>query len=73
DIARDGMLEGPSTDLYQEIIPKTDIQLVASGGISCMDDILKMKEISCSGTIIGKAIYEGNISLQQLQNFMENA
>ncbi|UOU97593.1 1-(5-phosphoribosyl)-5-[(5-phosphoribosylamino)methylideneamino]imidazole-4-carboxamide isomerase [Chryseobacterium daecheongense] len=73
DISKDGMLEGPSTDLYQEILNQTSVQLIASGGISCMDDVLKMKEIGCSGTIIGKAIYEGRISLQQLQNFMKNA
>lgn len=73
DISKDGMLEGPSTGLYQEILNQTSVQLIASGGISCMDDVLKMKEIGCSGTIIGKAIYEGRISLQQLQNFMKNA
>lgn len=73
DIAKDGMLEGPSTGLYQEILNQASVQLIASGGISCMDDVLKMKEIGCSGTIIGKAIYEGRISLQQLQNFMDNA
>lgn len=73
DISKDGMLEGPSTDLYQDILSQTSIQLVASGGISCIEDVYKMKEIGCSGTIIGKAIYEGRISLEQLKNFIENA
>ncbi|MCQ9639563.1 1-(5-phosphoribosyl)-5-[(5-phosphoribosylamino)methylideneamino]imidazole-4-carboxamide isomerase [Chryseobacterium sp. WG14] len=73
DIAKDGMLEGPSTGLYIEILYKTGIQLTASGGISGIKDVYKMKDIGCSGTIIGKAIYEGKISLQQLQNFIENA
>ncbi|BAP31513.1 1-(5-phosphoribosyl)-5-[(5-phosphoribosylamino) methylideneamino]imidazole-4-carboxamide isomerase [Chryseobacterium sp. StRB126] len=74
DISKDGMLEGPSTDLYIEILSKTSLlQLVASGGISGIKDVYKMKDIGCSGTIIGKAIYEGKISLQQLQNFIENA
>ncbi|MCS3869811.1 phosphoribosylformimino-5-aminoimidazole carboxamide ribotide isomerase [Chryseobacterium ginsenosidimutans] len=73
DISKDGMLEGPSTELYQEILTQTSIELVASGGISGIEDVYKMKEIGCSGTIIGKAIYEGRISLQQLQNFIENA
>lgn len=73
DISKDGMLEGPSTDLYKEIINKTSIQLIASGGISCIEDVEKMKEIGCSGTIIGKAIYEGKIELKELQNFMNNA
>ncbi|WP_160137690.1 1-(5-phosphoribosyl)-5-[(5-phosphoribosylamino)methylideneamino]imidazole-4-carboxamide isomerase [Chryseobacterium sp. c4a] len=73
DISKDGMLEGPSTELYIEILYKTSLQLVASGGISGIKDVYKMKDIGCSGTIIGKAIYEGKISLQQLQNFIENA
>lgn len=73
DISKDGMLEGPSTGLYIEILYKTSVQLVASGGISGIMDVHKMKDIGCSGTIIGKAIYEGKISLQQLQNFIENA
>ncbi|MGU3375124.1 1-(5-phosphoribosyl)-5-[(5-phosphoribosylamino)methylideneamino]imidazole-4-carboxamide isomerase [Chryseobacterium sp. M5A1_1a] len=73
DISKDGMLEGPSTGLYIEILYKTTVQLVASGGISGIKDVYKMKDIGCSGTIIGKAIYEGKISLQQLQNFIENA
>ncbi|MGO4709770.1 1-(5-phosphoribosyl)-5-[(5-phosphoribosylamino)methylideneamino]imidazole-4-carboxamide isomerase [Chryseobacterium sp. 2TAF14] len=68
DISKDGMLEGASEDLYKEILDKTNIQLIASGGISCIEDIHKMKEIGCSGTIIGKAIYEGRISLKNLQN-----
>ncbi|WP_343608521.1 1-(5-phosphoribosyl)-5-[(5-phosphoribosylamino)methylideneamino]imidazole-4-carboxamide isomerase [Chryseobacterium oranimense] len=73
DISKDGMLEGPSTDLYKEILDKTSVKLTASGGISCIEDVYSMKEIGCSGTIIGKAIYEGKISLQQLQKFIENA
>lgn len=73
DISKDGMLEGPSTGLYTEVLYKTSVQLVASGGISGIKDVYKMKDIGCSGTIIGKAIYEGKISLQQLQNFIENA
>lgn len=73
DISRDGMLQGASDELYEEILGKTEVQLIASGGISCIEDIEQMKEIGCSGTIIGKAIYEGKISLLQLQNFIENA
>jgi len=73
DISKDGMLEGPSTDLYKEILDKTSVSLTASGGISCIEDVYRMKEIGCSGTIIGKAIYEGKISLSQVQKFIENA
>lgn len=66
DISKDGMLQGPSTKLYQEIIENSNIELIASGGISNIEDVQKMKEIGCAGTIIGKAIYEGRISLEQL-------
>lgn len=73
DISKDGMLEGPSTELYQNILSRTSIQLVASGGISGIKDVSRMKEIGCTGTIIGKAIYEGRIELKELQKFIENA
>jgi len=73
DISKDGMLQGASTELYEEILNKTKVQLIASGGIACLEDVQKMKEIGCSGTIIGKAIYEGRISLKDLQNFISNA
>ncbi|KQT23246.1 1-(5-phosphoribosyl)-5-[(5-phosphoribosylamino)methylideneamino] imidazole-4-carboxamide isomerase [Chryseobacterium sp. Leaf405] len=73
DISKDGMLEGPSTDLYKDILEKTNVQLVASGGISGIEDVHQMKQIGCSGTIIGKAIYEVKIELKELQKFIENA
>lgn len=73
DISKDGMLAGPSTDLYKDIVNQTWVQLIASGGISGMEDVYSMQKIGCSGTIIGKAIYEGKITLQQLQNFITNA
>lgn len=73
DISKDGMLQGASDELYREILEKTEVQLIASGGISCIEDVEQMKGIGCSGTIIGKAIYEGKINLQQLQNFIEHA
>ena len=66
DIAKDGMLEGPSTDLYREIIARTNIQLIASGGITSVDDLLMLQQIGCEGAIIGKAIYEGKIELSEL-------
>ncbi|CAM3599041.1 1-(5-phosphoribosyl)-5-[(5-phosphoribosylamino)methylideneamino] imidazole-4-carboxamide isomerase [Flavobacterium saliperosum S13] len=73
DIAKDGMLEGPSFELYQEIsetIPR--IKLIASGGISTFDELPRLAELGCEGTIIGKAIYEGRISLKQLENYILN-
>lgn len=71
DISKDGMLEGPSFDLYQEILASTpDLKLIASGGISTFDELPKLAEMGCEGTIIGKAIYENRISLKQLEDFI---
>jgi phosphoribosylformimino-5-aminoimidazole carboxamide ribotide isomerase len=67
DIAKDGMMMGPSTDLYKKIIEThKNIQLIASGGIRHMDDVMEMKEIGMAGAIIGKAIYEGKIDIKEL-------
>jgi len=66
DIARDGMLEGPSIELYTDILSETNIDLVASGGISNYGDLIMLKKIGCSGAIIGKAIYEARITLKEL-------
>jgi phosphoribosylformimino-5-aminoimidazole carboxamide ribotide isomerase len=71
DISKDGMMEGPSLDLYKEILSKfPSLHLIASGGISCFDDLIILKEIGCSGAIVGKAIYEGKIQLSQLKSFI---
>jgi len=77
DIAKDGMLEGPSFDLYKKIMVtlsavEGSIKLIASGGISTFDEIPKLAELGCEGTIIGKAIYENKISLKQLENYILN-
>ncbi|WP_298238279.1 1-(5-phosphoribosyl)-5-[(5-phosphoribosylamino)methylideneamino]imidazole-4-carboxamide isomerase [uncultured Algibacter sp.] len=77
DISKDGMLEGPSFDLYKEIIGECSnsssgqsIKLIASGGISHIDELPRLIELGCEGVIIGKAIYEDRISLQQLEKFV---
>jgi phosphoribosylformimino-5-aminoimidazole carboxamide ribotide isomerase len=71
DIAKDGMLEGPSFELYQKILMQVpNLKLIASGGIAAFDELPKLAEIGCEGTIIGKAIYENKISLKQLENFI---
>ena len=73
DILKDGMLEGPSFELYLRILEQTkDLKLIASGGISTFDELPKLAELGCEGTIIGKAIYEGRISLKQLEIFISN-
>ena len=67
DISKDGMMQGPSIDLYKKIISEhPEIHLTASGGVSNLDDVKKLKETGCTGVIIGKAIYENLITLEQL-------
>ena len=68
DVAKDGALEGPSLELYQNIVQKfPQLHFVASGGVSNMDDVYRLQEVGCKGVIIGKAIYEGRVTLQELK------
>ena len=76
DISKDGMLQGPAFDLYRRILEHTQplaqdgVKLIASGGISGMDDLNRLSHLGCDGAIIGKAIYEQNISLKELENYI---
>lgn len=73
DISKDGMLQGPSFELYQTLLKSIPpFKLIASGGISCFEELPKLKELGCEGVIIGKAIYEGKISLKQLESYQLN-
>lgn len=73
DIAKDGMLQGPSFDLYarlQAAYPEQDI--IVSGGISRMDDIRRLNDMGLRHVIVGKAIYEGRITLNELSQWLQN-
>jgi phosphoribosylformimino-5-aminoimidazole carboxamide ribotide isomerase len=79
DISKDGMLQGPSFDLYQKILNQTSIvtssavekiKLIASGGISTYDELPRLAAMGCEGTIVGKAIYEHKISMKQIEKFI---
>ena len=71
DIDKDGMLEGPSFDLYEKIIAENpNIKLIASGGITSASDLEKVKSIGCEGAIIGKALYENRIKFNDLKPFL---
>ena len=86
DISKDGMLEGPSFELYKKIIDQCSvtssvvekmseangIKLIASGGISTFDELPKLAEMGCEGTIIGKALYEHKISMKDIENYILN-
>lgn len=74
DIAKDGMLQGPTFDLYarlQSAYPEQEI--IVSGGISKMDDIHRLNEMGLRHVIVGKAIYEGRITLNELSQWLQNA
>jgi len=70
DIKKDGKLQGPSIELYQKIIEQFPaLHLIASGGVSSLDDLIELEEIGCSAAIVGKAIYENKITISELANF----
>jgi phosphoribosylformimino-5-aminoimidazole carboxamide ribotide isomerase len=70
DIGKDGLLQGPSIDFYKKILAQfPTLHLIASGGVTTIDDLQQLKQIGCSASIVGKAIYENKISLTELQNF----
>jgi phosphoribosylformimino-5-aminoimidazole carboxamide ribotide isomerase len=70
DVSKDGRLEGPSIKLYQSLIQLfPNLKLVASGGVSSLQDLETLDAIGCAGAIVGKAIYENRISLESLQQF----
>lgn len=70
DVAKDGMMQGPSVDLYKEmnqLFPK--LQIIASGGVSKMADIEELAALNIYGVVVGKAIYEGKISMKNIADF----
>jgi phosphoribosylformimino-5-aminoimidazole carboxamide ribotide isomerase len=70
DISKDGLLEGSSNDLYASVLMDfPELKLIASGGVSSMDDLHKLREIGCFGAIVGKAIYEKRVTLKELEKF----
>ena len=70
DIKKDGKLQGPSIELYEKIINQfPTLNLIASGGVSSLDDLIELEEFGCSAAIVGKAIYENKITINDLANF----
>jgi len=71
DVAKDGLLQGPSFDLYKNLQDKCpDLKIIASGGVSGIEDVEKLAKMNIYGVIIGKAIYENRIKLTDLQRFL---
>ncbi|MFL0064335.1 1-(5-phosphoribosyl)-5-[(5-phosphoribosylamino)methylideneamino]imidazole-4-carboxamide isomerase [Tenacibaculum maritimum] len=75
DIAKDGMLAGPSFELYKDILNEgnTNLKLIASGGVSTLNQVSKLEAMGCEGVVIGKAIYEHKITLKDLENYRINS
>jgi phosphoribosylformimino-5-aminoimidazole carboxamide ribotide isomerase len=72
DISKDGMLLGPGFVMYENILKRMKLKLIASGGVSNLEEIPRLASIGCEGAIIGKAIYENRISLKDLESFILN-
>ena len=71
DISRDGMLQGPSIELYKQVMQRfPTMHLIASGGVSGMDDIIRLDEAGIPAVVFGKALYEGRITMKDLKRFM---
>jgi phosphoribosylformimino-5-aminoimidazole carboxamide ribotide isomerase len=71
DISKDGMLQGPATELYKKMLSEeSDMYLIASGGVRCIRDIELLHEAGVHAVIFGKAIYEGKIKLKELSQFI---
>ena len=71
DISKDGMLQGPSIELYKEIMKEfPEMHLIASGGVSCLQDIIALEEAGIHAVVFGKALYEGRITMKDLIRFM---
>ncbi|WP_226999000.1 1-(5-phosphoribosyl)-5-[(5-phosphoribosylamino)methylideneamino]imidazole-4-carboxamide isomerase [Flavisolibacter tropicus] len=71
DVSKDGALQGPATELYKSITEKFPaLHFIASGGVSSIDDVYRLEDAGCKGVIIGKAIYEGRIKLDELKRFI---
>lgn len=73
DISKDGMLKGSSVELYARIREQLpDLKLIASGGVSSLKELEKLRDMGCYGAIVGKALYEGHISMKDLKNYIRN-
>lgn len=72
DISRDGMLSGPNVKATKRLTDDTGLDIIASGGVSCMQDLKELHEAGIRGAIIGKALYENRIDLKEAVMLYEN-
>ena len=73
DISRDGMLQGPSISLYRKLVNDfPNLEFIASGGVSGINDVLELNKIGVSGIIIGEAYYEGRITIDEIKKLIKD-
>ena len=73
DISRDGMLQGAAIELYEDLVRRyPNMNIIASGGVGTLDDIRRIADTGVQGAVVGKAIYEGKITLEELAD-LQNA
>lgn len=74
DVSKDGLLQGPSLKLYQQVLDDfPELELIASGGVSSVDDLRRLRDIGCQGAIVGKALYENRIGMNDITTFISYA
>ncbi len=71
DISRDGMLSGPNFDIYKELSEKTNLDIIASGGVTTISDIQKLNDMNMYGAIIGKALYDNKLDFKEAKRAIE--
>ena len=73
DISRDGMMQGPNFAATKRLIDKTQMDIIGSGGVSSIGDLLKLQEIGCAGAILGRAMYEGAFTVPDALGAIQTA
>ena len=66
DISRDGMMEGPNLEALAEVARTSAVPVIASGGVTTLEDVRRLKDLKMAGCIIGRALYEGQLSLREI-------
>ena len=73
DVSRDGMMQGPNVDATRRLIEQTGMDIIGSGGVSCLTDLGNLKAAGCAGAILGRAMYEGAFTLEEALQYNKEA
>jgi len=71
DVSRDGMMQGPNVEATRKLIDATGMDIIGSGGVSCLDDLRHLRDAGCAGAILGRAMYEGAFSVEEALEVMK--